>query len=686
MITKVVLKNWKSHSHSELEFGRGTNVLIGVMGSGKTSVTDAICFALFGTFPSLNAKRVSLAELIMNVPNEREKAEVELFFDYDGDGYRVERQVNRKGVNSAKLFREGRMLAGPGMRDVTEKVEEILDMNYELFSRAVYAEQNQIDYFLRLTPMQRKEKFDQLLGLDRYEKVRGNAVNLANRLKRNVEERNRFIREQRERLGREDIGRGRKEIEIKVKEVERLENLGAEVRSKKNTLEKEISEGEKKEGTHRALKERLTGVSAKISSLEDLIKESERRLQGRGLDEIKRGESKVEEGLSGLVKRAGEIDSEIERVGGEISGFEKSIGINKSKVLEIRKVVSQLKGAEASCPVCKSPLDRDTKHSILESDEKEIGKLELEAGKAMKEIGKANIVIEKLRKERSEIEEERELLMKKRAGFSADIDSAQKLEKRIIEVEGLKGEKKKLDARLKELSFDEAILRKNRDSFAENRERASGLEREIGYLKETIAEMEKRIKKHDDDLKQVEKEEAGIAGVDLISEKMALFTNSLKAAQAELRATLTDNVNEAMDDVWGRIYPYRDYTSAKISVVEGNFEVMARDRDGKWIRVDGILSGGERSAAALAMRIAISLVLTRNLSWLILDEPTHNLDVGAVNSLSELMKSHLPALVEQIFIITHDKEMEKAASSSLYVLERNKDEGEATKIAVDPAA
>ena len=80
------------------------------------------------------------------------------------------------------------------------------------------------------------------------------------------------------------------------------------------------------------------------------------------------------------------------------------------------------------------------------------------------------------------------------------------------------------------------------------------------------------------------------------------------------------------------------------------------------------------------MRVATSLVLTQNLGWIILDEPTHNLDANAVRELSEMMRSHLPQLIDQIFIITHDKEMENAASGKLYMLEREKGNDGATRI------
>ena len=82
MIESVELENWKTHLKSRFEFGKGTNVLVGQMGSGKSSVMDAICFALFGTFPGLQARRVSLEEVIMNKPLQADEANVKLVFSY----------------------------------------------------------------------------------------------------------------------------------------------------------------------------------------------------------------------------------------------------------------------------------------------------------------------------------------------------------------------------------------------------------------------------------------------------------------------------------------------------------------------------------------------------------------------------------------------------------------------------
>ena len=104
------------------------------------------------------------------------------------------------------------------------------------------------------------------------------------------------------------------------------------------------------------------------------------------------------------------------------------------------------------------------------------------------------------------------------------------------------------------------------------------------------------------------------------------------------------------------------------------------ERTGKWVNVEGIVSGGERSIASLALRIAFSLVLAPQLRWLILDEPTHNLDQNAVEDLAETLRERIGEFVDQVFLITHDEKLENAVTGSLYRLEREKEKDGVTKV------
>ncbi|MFW5936284.1 MAG: AAA family ATPase, partial [Candidatus Hadarchaeota archaeon] len=51
MIREVSLVNVKSYSHEKISFSSGLNAIIGENGAGKTTILEAIGFALFDTLP-----------------------------------------------------------------------------------------------------------------------------------------------------------------------------------------------------------------------------------------------------------------------------------------------------------------------------------------------------------------------------------------------------------------------------------------------------------------------------------------------------------------------------------------------------------------------------------------------------------------------------------------------------------
>jgi exonuclease SbcC len=81
------------------------------------------------------------------------------------------------------------------------------------------------------------------------------------------------------------------------------------------------------------------------------------------------------------------------------------------------------------------------------------------------------------------------------------------------------------------------------------------------------------------------------------------------------------------------------------------------------------LSGGEKMAAAIAIRIALLAQMTSNLRLLFLDEPTANMDDARRNQLAEQI-THLEGL-NQLFVITHDDAFERAAHHVLQVFKRD---------------
>ena len=133
--------------------------------------------------------------------------------------------------------------------------------------------------------------------------------------------------------------------------------------------------------------------------------------------------------------------------------------------------------------------------------------------------------------------------------------------------------------------------------------------------------------------------------------------------------------------MWRTLYPYGDYQSIRLEAQADDYSLQVKSSlgDGEWLGVDSVASGGEKSIACLAMRIALSMVIVPNLKWLILDEPTHNIDSAGISKFVDVLGDVLPSVVEQVFIITHDDSLKQIHDARIYLLDRNKALGEHTK-------
>jgi exonuclease SbcC len=162
-----------------------------------------------------------------------------------------------------------------------------------------------------------------------------------------------------------------------------------------------------------------------------------------------------------------------------------------------------------------------------------------------------------------------------------------------------------------------------------------------------------------------------------LEEELAIYRNALLQTQLSLRSDLVESINAAMREIWAIFYPYGDYKEIRLSASEKDY--LFELYDSNWKALESVASGGERACAALTLRVALAMVLTPNLSWLILDEPTHNLDREAVELLSETLQTKVPEVVNQTFVITHEEGLMGSEFASSYKFTRNKSKFEGTK-------
>jgi DNA repair protein SbcC/Rad50 len=144
--------------------------LVGATGAGKTSIIDALTFALYGGVPRLDDRR-AVAPVISQNLNE---ARVRLDFTVDGQAHTAVRVVRatKAGATTkeARLQRGDEVLAGTA-DEVTAAVTELLGLTFEHFTTCVSLPQGQFARFLHDKPRSRQDLLVRLLDLGLYERV-----------------------------------------------------------------------------------------------------------------------------------------------------------------------------------------------------------------------------------------------------------------------------------------------------------------------------------------------------------------------------------------------------------------------------------------------------------------------------------------------------------------------------------
>ena len=168
MIIKYIkLKNFRSHKNTELNFDTGISVLVGENGAGKTSILEAISFALF---------KQHVARIDDLIKRETHELEVELIFEHNGVEYKVIRKKRENFAPESRLFKKnngtflGNMIQ-EGDRAVTEEIKKILQTDDKLFLHAMYIRQGEIARLLDATASERKNIVGRLLGIDALQKA-----------------------------------------------------------------------------------------------------------------------------------------------------------------------------------------------------------------------------------------------------------------------------------------------------------------------------------------------------------------------------------------------------------------------------------------------------------------------------------------------------------------------------------
>ena len=668
MITSIELGDFLSHSDTKLEFENGVTVFVGDNGAGKSSIIDAITFALFGQHT-----RKSNKSLIKRGSNQ---GFTKIGFSINGRQYQAVRKIDNKGSLSAKfseIIGDDRIELAAGERkqfgeSMTREIEKTIGLNFEKLKIASIVQQGELNAIINAKPKEFKELLNAIIGIDKLD-VASESMKIVNK---------EFRKKIREKIGYDDteIEKLSLDLERYQKEIEEAKPEKNQLETKQGKLQNEVDDLRKKIETEAPKIDKINQLELRRKELIAYAKEAIHEIQ----HEINENENKIRD-CEGCFEHASlkeGLESKIQKVEQAIEDTVKKIQelTNQTASLKEKQLLaSKLQLKDNKCPVCDSnveklnPLfqEKHLKQEMVLLKEKTISK------------EKEKDVYNQKRKEFSEkLQNARDAEATLRA---YSISNKEELKKIQVETETKKQNIQKIplatngslleisqiDSRTKIIfenilkleietsGFKEQEFLNLKKLVNEKQMSLSQIDQQIGAISEKISKGEEQINVIQYAISELKIVKEYVKGLDEIQinifsrdgpvatslRSWALNTISVKAS--EYLSLLNTKIQRILLSEKTRDVSITCYSKNEVLELES-------------------LSGGEKVSVALALRLGMaSLLGASNLNLMILDEPTTHLDaerkkslVGVLSQLSNISNSESPM---QFLIITHDAEI-----------------------------
>ena len=486
IFNRLELKNFKSHANTTLDFNPGISLIVGENGAGKSTIFEAITFALFKVYSTK-----TITDLVRSNKNINEKMEmmVKLTFYSNGNEYRVERSVTQTKSSSkstSELYQittDRDVMLASGNKQVDQEIENILSMDSSTFLNAIHIRQGEIADLIDKTPATRKKLIGKLLKLEELEKAYENIPKISEEYKTR-------------KAVLKDRIQSESELNFELKKAkedhftlnEKNNTLKVEFESLKKEIEeknKEKEELEKQKSQYDALQLKLVHEKESL----DGLKKSKEDLS-KNYDEILRNEKEMN-----LLKPFSEklpIYKEFKEYLLKLNKFKEDEKNNKN-------IINQIDGFKAIIESEKENHEKFThldgeikvlnnKKVELAAELKRINELEGEKNNLIKDIYKYNIDLESFYNDvkavLSQFNQEIEPLK-----TSDDLNNLESLVENLRT--DLKNEIEKVSAELEQLNKESIVLKQEMKSLEEPLEEIKKVENKCPICQSDISEDKK---------------------------------------------------------------------------------------------------------------------------------------------------------------------------------------------------
>src|SRR3989344_163834 len=665
IIKKLKLENIRSYVNQEIEFPIGSILLSGDIGSGKSTILLAIDFALFG----LQRGSLDGNSLLRNGTN---KGSVELTFDIDGKEVIIKRSLKR--VKDSSGQDQGFIISNGKKEDLSpvelkQRVLELFNYPQELVTKSkslifrftVYTPQEEMKHILLEDKDSRLDTLRKVFGVDKYKRLIENSNLFVNAIKVKKKEFSMLLssyaefNEEKEKLGEDN------------KSIERItEKLKLDLKHFVDFRERLIMELNSVEDNNKKLNELKTKLRVNESGL-NLNMNSLNNAKNDMVDLKKKIDNLEKDVYDYYIEK--DTDEKINLKENEIKNFESELNelnfklneavIKKKSFDEINKSINSLD----ICPLCKQKVSEDHKHTIIDEEKKKINQF-------LDNIPIIDIRINLINKEREKLRKEIDELKEIKSKYEYHLLKKRDLEDKRERFDKLRNDDIKINNEINNLKKDIELLNMEISQFKDIEIEYSRLKREIEDIREKEKIIEIDIKSRENKIKD-NNEILSILKKNI--ERLEIIKNNLTKLN-EIQYWIDENLINLFNTMERHIMlrVHNDFSNLfdrwfNILIDDENLNVKLDDEFTPLIEQNGynidynFLSGGEKTAAALAYRLSLNQVINNLISaiktkdLLILDEPTDGFSEDQLDRIRILLEE---INVKQIIIVSHESKIE----------------------------
>ena len=677
------------NSAQAIEFYGSNALIFGPMGTGKSSTIHAIEWALFGDIAYIKCSESRTQAEFVNANKIDQKARVILKLKGNDGKYIIQREKHAKKRHSYLTFSTP---AGEYEEDGAANQIYSIFGTFEDFHRSVLLHQEAVRAILTENPEERDSALDRLFGLERTRELMS-AIPVT------------IVRKEQEKLDYEktkieekikgaiqqaevEMDRARKEaFDLGLKQ----EDLNAQAGIEKfKTIIKNISSAAEDCGVAKPPflePSNEKDVSKGLKKVKEVIKKCRMQIAAtskfselqKNWKQINGTKEKLDDALVELEEATKELEETKKEWGTQeqMEKRKKDLTIKEERLKEERgtidstyrlvvdgiEVLSELK--PENCPICdtkispKDVLSRlETKVSkalkerlsLIDNQRKKIREELLQLTDRKKVIAKAITNLEEAKKAKDEVENALRKILQSKSKKSESL--LKEAKERLSELQ------KELKKAEKVLSEKNEILQEIEDSIDICRVIVRVLEKEAEYekIRETFAEEDSRI--------GILKNQ--ITDMSAVYTRLQRISDAIATAQIKLAREFIGKGERKISSYYGKLCGHPYYNSIRVDIDQRNVKGVQKNtynvkafnnKEGKETHVSTRFSTGQMNCAALSIFLSLSSMLDRGPKFVVLDDPSQNLDLDHKKSLVEVLGDL--SLRNQVIIATQDTELKK---------------------------